>query len=138
MHHLHSKATFILQANFPWAYATLGVRMGSACLEALAAQAQKQLPQFKPQNLANMMWAFAKLSYSPDATLLLSCEACASRIARTFKPQEVVRRCLFFNKQHLCILEMQVLLCSSSCSVLGNGPGASSMKHRYPPLYFDG
>ena len=91
MHHVHSKATFILQATFPWAYATLGERMGAACLEALATHAQEQLPRFTAQNLANMMWAFAKLNYSPDATLLLSCEAQGTRIAGTMDPQELVR-----------------------------------------------
>ena len=70
------------QANFVWAYAMLDERMGAACLKALAAQAQKQLPQFEAQNLANMMWAFAKLAYTPDTTLLQSCEAHAIRTAR--------------------------------------------------------
>ena len=81
------------QANFPWAYATLGERLGCACLEALAAQAQKQLPSFTAQNLANMMWAFAKLEYSPDDTLLRGCEAYATRSAGAFSPQALVRCC---------------------------------------------
>ena len=84
----------MLQALFPWAYATLGERMGSPCLEALATQAQKQLPHFTAQNLANMMWAFAKLAYTPDKELLQSCEAHAVRIAGAFIPQSLVRCCL--------------------------------------------
>ena len=77
-----------------WAYATLGERMGAACLEALAAQAQEQLPQFRAQEVVNMMWAFAKLAYRPDTELLQSCEAQAVRTAKMFKPQALVRRCL--------------------------------------------
>ena len=84
-----------MQANFLWAYATLGERMGSACLEALEKQAQKQLPHFKPLELTMMMWAFVKLSYSPDAMLLRSCEAHAMRTAGTFNPQELVRSCFY-------------------------------------------
>ena len=82
------------QSNFLWSFATLGERMGAACLEALATQAQKQLPQFTAQNLANMMWAFAKLSYTPDKELLQSCEAHAVSTARAFSPQDLVRCCL--------------------------------------------
>ena len=79
-----------------WAYATLGERMGRACLEALAAQALKQLPRFSAKDLAIMMWALAKLDYSPDDTLLLrGCEAHATRIAGAFSPQGLVRCCLF-------------------------------------------
>ena len=85
----------MLQAIFLWAYATLGERMGAACLEALAAQAQAQLLQFKAQELVNMMWAFAKLGYRPDGTLLQSCEAHATRLAGAFIPQDLVRCCLF-------------------------------------------
>ena len=90
------------QANFLWAYATLGERMGSASLEALAAQAQTQLPSFTAQNLANMMWASAKLEYSPDDTLLRGCEAHATRNAGAFDPQALVRCCLFTDKQQPC------------------------------------
>ena len=49
------------QVNFLWAYATLGEPMGAACLAALAAQAQNQLPRFKEQNLSNMAWALATM-----------------------------------------------------------------------------
>ena len=94
MHQSYIKAMCIWQAMFAWAYATLGERMGSASLEALAAQAQMQLPLFNAQNLANMMWAFAKLSYTPDKELLQSCEAHAVRIVGAFKPQALVRCCL--------------------------------------------
>ena len=51
----------VRQANFLWAYATLGEPMGGACLAALAAQAQRQLPRFKEQNLSNMAWALATM-----------------------------------------------------------------------------
>ena len=87
---------FPQQANFAWAYATLGQPLGTACLEALAAQAQKQLPHFKPQDLANTMWAFAKLKLCPDAALLRSCEAHATRKAEVFIPQDLVRCCFVF------------------------------------------
>ena len=83
------------QSNFVWAYATLDERIGAACLKALAAHAQEELPQFKAQGLSNMMWAFAKLSYTPGEELLQSCEAHATRLAGAFIPQELVRCCLF-------------------------------------------
>ena len=80
-----------------WAYATLGEPLGSACLEALAAQAQKQLPHFNEQALTNVMWAFAKLNHCPGATLLQSCEAHATCTAGAFTPQGLgaLLRCLF-------------------------------------------
>ena len=84
--------------------------MGSACLEALAAQAQAQLPQFESQELANMMWAFAKLNYSPSAMLLRGCEAHATRIAGAFSPQELV--CCCYYAAH-CNLDVRMELCSS-------------------------
>ena len=87
------------QSMFLGAYATLGERLGAACLEALAAHAQEQLPRFTAQILANMMWALAKFGYKPDGTLLRSCEAHAVRIAGSFKPQTLVRCCLLFNDQ---------------------------------------
>ena len=90
------------QSMFLSAYATLGERMGAACLEALAAQAQVQLPRFNAQALANMMWAFAKLNYRPEAMLLQSCEAHATRLARTFTPQEMVCCCVLSLKQSFC------------------------------------
>ena len=83
------------QSMFLLAYATLGERMGAACLEALAAQAQAQLPHFTAQSLENMMWAFAKLTYTPDKELLQSCEAHAVRTVGAFSPQSLVRCCLF-------------------------------------------
>ena len=87
------------QANFLWAYATLGKRVGTTCMEALAAQAHKELPRANAQDLENMMWAFAKFNHSPDASLLQSCEAHATRIARAFTPQGVVRCCPFTIKR---------------------------------------
>ena len=81
----------VLQATFLWAYATLEERMGGACLEALAAQALKQLPHFEAQHMAMMLWAFAKLEHNPGAALLRGCEAHAVRICETFTPQGVVR-----------------------------------------------
>ena len=96
--HIHSwksQAIRMLQANFMWAYATLGERMGGACLEALATQTQKLLPQSHAQDMAKM-WAIAKLSKSPDPTLLRSCEAHAARVAGTFIPQDLVRCSLTF------------------------------------------
>lgn len=71
----------------------LGAPMGSHCVDALAAQAQKQLPHFDAQELAILMWAFAKLSYSPDATLLRTCEAHATSSVDPFAPHDLVRRC---------------------------------------------
>ena len=105
---------------FPWAYATLGERLSGACLEMLAAHAQKQLPHFKEQELAMTMWAFAKIDFSPDIVLLRSCEAHAARIAGAFTPQALVRRCLFLvNRQYFGTVEMQVMLCTSHCNVFG-------------------
>ena len=79
------------QAMFLWAFATLHERMGGACREAVAAQAQKQLPRFGAKDVADMLWAFAKLGHNPDASLLRDCEAHATRLCRTFKPQQLVR-----------------------------------------------
>ena len=110
---MYIKAMCMLQANFLWAYATLGERMSSACLEALATQAQAQLPQFKAQELANMMLAFAKLSYSPNATLLQSCEAHDTRIAGEFTPRGLVRRCLYVSKRHHWVFDMPLMLYST-------------------------
>ena len=83
------------QSNFLWAYGTLGERLGGACMEALAAQALRQLPRFNAQGLVNMMWAFAKLDYSPNEMLLRGCEAHATRCAGAFSPSALVRCCLF-------------------------------------------
>ena len=51
----------VRQVNFLWGYATLGEPMDGACLAALVAQAQSQLPRFKEQNLSNMAWALATM-----------------------------------------------------------------------------
>ena len=82
---------------------------GDALLGACVAQAQKQLPHFKEQELANMMWAFAKLDHCPDATLLQSCEAHATRTAEAFVPQGLVRCCLF---QARCLIVQMRLYAS--------------------------
>lgn len=84
--------------------------MGGACLEALAAHAQKQLPHLKAQQLADTMWAFAKFKHSPDATLLRGCEAHATRIARTFIPSDVARCCL--------LLQVTSWIMRSACEAL--------------------
>ena len=76
-----------------WAYATLGERVSGACLAALAAEAEKQLPRYDAQHVANMLWAFAKLDYSPGAALLRACEAHATRISSSFSGHGLVRRC---------------------------------------------
>ena len=81
----------MLQVMFLRAYAMLGARMGSACLEALAAHAQKQLPRFEAKSMVNMLWAFAKLKHKPGAALLRDCEAHATRIVTSFAPQDLVR-----------------------------------------------
>lgn len=78
---------------FLWAHATLERRVGSACLRALAAQAQKRLPRFQAQQMANMLWAFSKLQYIPHATLLRGCEAHAIRVCKALTPSGLVRCC---------------------------------------------
>ena len=78
---------------FLWAYATLEERVGPACLRALAAQAQMQLPRFQAQQMANMLWAFSKLQYSPNAALLRGCEAHAIRVCEALTPSGLVRSC---------------------------------------------
>ena len=89
-----TKRRLCAQAKFMWAYGALGKPMGSACMEALAAHAQKLLPRFRALQLADMMWAFAKFGRSPSAPMLRDCEACATRIARAMHPRDVVRCCL--------------------------------------------
>lgn len=81
----------MLQAAVLWAYATLGERMGGACLEALAAQAQKRLPCFEALHVAMMLWAYAELQHNPGAALLRGCEAHAIHVCQTFNPQGLVR-----------------------------------------------
>ena len=80
------------------AYATMSLygleqRVGPACLKALAAQAQKQLPRFQAQQMANMLWAFSKLQYSPHAALLRGCEAHTIRVCDALTPSGLVRCC---------------------------------------------
>ena len=81
------------QSMFLWAYATLETRVGHACVKALAAQAQKQLPRFQAQQMANMLWAFSKLQFMPNAALLRSCEAHAMRVCEALTPSGLVRCC---------------------------------------------
>ena len=81
----------MLQVMLLRAYATLEEQIGGACLEALAAQAQEQLPHLEPRHLSNVLWAFAKLKHSPDAALLRGSEARATRTVASFTPQDLVR-----------------------------------------------
>ena len=80
-----------MQANFLWAYATLGKRLDAASLGALEAAAHKLLPQFDSQALSNMLWAFVKLDHMPGSALLRGCEAQAVHTAANFSPQGLVR-----------------------------------------------
>ena len=50
-----------LQANFLWAYATLGERVTGSCSAALASNALALLPRFNPQELSNTAWALASM-----------------------------------------------------------------------------
>ena len=106
------------QANFLWAYAALGKPMGSACLEALAAHAHKQLPRFSAQQLADMMWAFARFRHSPGAPLLQGCEAHATCIARAINARNVVRCCSVHQQQptqSVHLVKLCVLSPASRC-----------------------
>ena len=78
------------QAIFLWACATLRVPVGGACLAAMTAQAQNQLPHIEAKPMANMLWAFATFRRKPDAALLRSCEAHGARIAASFESQALV------------------------------------------------
>ena len=40
-----------------WAYASLGMHMGNACLAALVGQARKELQRFGVQELAMTLWS---------------------------------------------------------------------------------
>ena len=51
--------TGCVQANFLWAYATLGERVGESCLAALVTNALTLLPCFNAQELGNTAWALA-------------------------------------------------------------------------------
>ena len=65
-----------VQANFLWAYATLGERVGSSCLAALASNALTLLPRFNAQELSNTAWALASIDISePVSSLHLPCIA---------------------------------------------------------------
>ena len=46
---------------FLWAYASLGERMGSTCLDALVGQAQKELQRFSVQGLGMLLWSLCIL-----------------------------------------------------------------------------
>ena len=50
-----------MQANFLWAYATLGERVSGSCLAALTACALPLLPRFNAQHLGNTAWALASM-----------------------------------------------------------------------------
>ena len=40
-----------------WAHASLGERMGGACLAALLGQARKELKQFSERQLISLLWS---------------------------------------------------------------------------------
>ena len=50
-----------MQANFLWAYATLGERVSGSCAAALASSALNLLPRFDEQHLSNTAWALASM-----------------------------------------------------------------------------
>lgn len=58
------------QANFAWAYATLGVAPSNACLDALCEHARAHLAAFPPQNISNTAWALATLQHTHQARLV--------------------------------------------------------------------
>ena len=63
-----------MQANFLWAYAALGERVGGSCLVALSAHALTLLPSSDAQVLANTAWALATMDVlEPVRALQLAC-----------------------------------------------------------------
>ena len=63
-----------VQANFLWAYATLGERMDGSCSAALASHALTLLPRFNAQELCNTAWALASMDIlEPVNSLHLPC-----------------------------------------------------------------
>ena len=65
------------QANFLWAYATLGEPVSKDCLASLAARAQSQLPHFTEQGLSNTAWALATMGVRQRvATSVLAWQSC--------------------------------------------------------------
>ena len=40
-----------------WAYASLGMHMGDACVAALVGQARRELQHFQQRSLAMMLWS---------------------------------------------------------------------------------
>ena len=61
-----------MQANFLWAYAMLGERMGGSCSAALAANALTLLPRFTTQQLGNTAWALGTMGLSEPVCALHS------------------------------------------------------------------
>ena len=60
------------QANFLWAYATLGERVRVTYLEALAAQARRELRLFKVGHVASMLWSLCVMRVClPEAAVAL-------------------------------------------------------------------
>ena len=75
----------MLQAMILWAYATLGERMGDACLAALVGQARKEMQHFSVQNLAMVLWSLCVAQVSREASArapTLLCWPAASAAAR--------------------------------------------------------
>ena len=69
------------QANFLWAYATMGERMTGSCSAALTVCALPLLPRFNAQNLSNTAWALASMDILEPVRSLTnlcypSCGAC--------------------------------------------------------------
>jgi hypothetical protein len=68
---LHAVTTGVLcaQANFAWAYATLGVMPSRECMDALCGHAEATLMTFAPQNISNTAWALATLHHARPVCL---------------------------------------------------------------------
>jgi hypothetical protein len=79
--------TFQELANTAWAYAT-AQHAAPALLDAIAAEAARQVRDFKPQELTNTAWAYAKAQHAAPA-LLDAIAAESRRQVRNFKPQNL-------------------------------------------------
>ena len=68
------------QANFLWAYATLGECVGASCVAALATRALTLLPHFSAQGLSNTAWALASMDILEPVSSLtnLCCPSCGA------------------------------------------------------------
>jgi hypothetical protein len=74
-------------SNTAWAYAT-AQHAAPALLDAIAAEAARQVRDFKPQELTNTAWAYAKAQHAAPA-LLDAIAAESRRQVRNFKPQNL-------------------------------------------------